>query len=128
MNESVRVTFSGPLLSRDAQRLAKRGVARVVSAVAAQGKREVQQDLTKAHGKETGEYRKGIRRKLGRDRTSARVFALDSRKAAWLEGTSKLNRRSKFKGYAVMAKATTRLQSSAAGSKAMAKVIRDLGG
>jgi hypothetical protein len=128
MTDFVKVDLQGPLLSRDAQRQAKRAVTRVVSAVAKEGKREVQQDLTKGHGKDTGEYRRGVRRKLGPDRMSARVFARDGRKAAWLEGTSKLNRKSVFKGYSVFAHATARLEASRAGQGAMARIVKDLGG
>lgn len=128
MTDFVKVDLQGPLLSRDAQRQAKRAVTKVVSAVAKEGKREVQQDLTKGHGKDTGEYRRGVRRKLGRDKLSARVFAKDGRKAAWLEGTSKLNRKSVFKGYSVMSRATARLEASRAGQGAMARIVKDLGG
>lgn len=90
------VEFRGPFFRTDAGRAVRTAIGKAVSAVAAEGKTQMQAQLVQGHGKQTGEFRRGIRRK--KTGFTARVFAVDSRIAAWLSGTSSLNARSRFKG------------------------------
>jgi hypothetical protein len=55
---------------------------------------------------------------------------VDSRKATWLEGTSKLNARSKFKGYQIFARASQRTDAVAGNQarEAVSELVRILGG
>lgn len=102
---TTRVEFRGPFFKTDVGREVRKAIGKAVSAVANEGKKDVQAQLYSGHGKDSGEFRRGIRRK--KSGFTARVFAKDARKAAWLEGTSSLNRRSRYKGIQPFTTATS---------------------
>lgn len=91
-----KVEFKGPFFRTDAGREVRNAIGKAVSAVAAEGKRDTQALLTEGHGKDSGEFRKGIRRK--KKGFTATVFAKNAMIAAWLQGTSKRNQTTSYKG------------------------------
>jgi hypothetical protein len=126
MTEAVKI--SGAFFKGDVGRQSRRAVSKIVGQVAAVGKREVQNDLTKGHGRDEGKYRRGIRRKT--KGLTALVWASNGMIAAWLEGTSKRNRTTKFKGFRIFANARTRTDKKAGNEarRGVAELVRLLGG
>jgi hypothetical protein len=122
------VKVSGAFFRGDVGGQAKRAVRKVVSAVGAVAKSEVQADLTKGHGRDSGAFRSGIRRKTKGLETT--VYARNSAIAQWLEGTGKLNSRSRFKGYQIFARAAARTDAKAGNEarEGVAELVRILGG
>jgi hypothetical protein len=124
----ITVDFKGPIFKTDAGRAVKKAIGKAISNVAAAGKREVQASLVEGHGKDSGEFRKGIRRKkVG---MTAKVYARDARISAWLQGTSSLNRKSRYKGINLWGEATQRTDQGAGedARKMVAELVKELGG
>ena len=124
----ITVDFKGPFFKTDAGKAVRKYINRAVSKVSIAGKNEVKAELYKGHGKDTGEFRRGIRSK--KKGMTSTVFAKDKRKATWLQGTSKLNQRSRFKGYDIWGRAYHRTDAGA-GNEArqqVAALVRELGG
>lgn len=126
--QPVKVDFSGPIFKTDAGRVVKKAIQKAISNVAKAGKKEVQAQLTEGHGKDSGEFRKGIRYK--RTGMSAKVWARDARISAWLQGTSKRNRTTRYKGinlWTVSAQNTDKGAGEEA-RKLVAEIVKELGG
>jgi hypothetical protein len=120
------VRISGPLFRTDAGMKVKKAIDKVVIDVAKAGVKEVQAELRPGHGVETGEHKRNIRRK--KKGLTSTVYGKDARKTAWLEGTSKRNRTTRFKGYGIM-RAAARQTDQTAGEvarKIVAELVRDL--
>lgn len=126
--EPIRVDFKGPIFKTDAGRAVKKAIQKAISNVAKAGKKEVQASLTEGHGKDSGEFRKGIRYK--RTGMSAKVYARDARISAWLQGTSKRNRTTRYKGINLWGEATQRTDQGTGeeARKVVAELVRELGG
>ena len=122
------VRVSGPLFRTDAGRKVKKAIDKVIIDVAKAGVAELRAELTVGHGVDSGETRRGIRRR--KRGMSARVTIRDGRIAAWLQGTSKRNRTTRFKGYRVFTAAAARTDRTAgeAARKIAADLVRELGG
>lgn len=121
--------LDGPFFRTDAGKAVKKQVNKIITDVLKDGVREVRGQLYKGHGKASGDYRRSItRRKRG---LSGRIF---SRKggaiSAWLQGESRLNTRSKFKGFRLWTDARNRLdhESASTARAQIAELTRDLGG
>jgi hypothetical protein len=128
MNSAATVNFKGPFFKTDVGRAVRKYINRAISKVSIAAKNEIKAELYPGHGKATGAFRKGIRSK--KKGLSSRVFAKDARKAAWLQGTSKLNQRTRFKGYRVFTTAARRTDAGAGNEarKQIAALVRELGG
>lgn len=121
--------LDGPFFKTDAGKAAKRSINKLITKVLRAGVTEVRQELYKGHGKASGEYRKSIRSK--KRGISGRIYSRKGgRISAWLEGASRLNSRSKFKGYRVWTIARNDLEAGAAKDirAQINDLVRELGG
>lgn len=124
----IKVDFKGPIFKTDAGRQVKKAINKLIIEVSKEGVKNAKAEIVPGHGKDSGEFRKSIKRKK-RGFTS-RIFSRDARKAAWLEGRSKLNAKSRFKGYSDWERAYRQTDSTAGeeARKAAAFLVRELGG
>lgn len=121
--------LDGPLFRTDAGRAVKKRVSKIVTDLLKEGIRDVRGQLYRGHGKASGDYRRSIRsRKRG---LSGRVYSRQGGAiSAWLQGESRLNRRSKFRGYQVWTTARAILEHDSAkpARDEINALIRELGG
>lgn len=122
------VRVSGPIFSTEAGRVVRRALDKVIVNVAKEGVKELRAELTVGHGVATGETKRGVRRR--KRGLSARVTIRDGRIAAWLQGTSKRNRTTRFKGYRIFTVAAQRTDQGAGeeARRIAAELVRELGG
>ena len=124
----VQIRLSGPLFrAGTSQRVIDRAVDRTISELVAEGEKRVKQQLYKGHGVLTGFYRRSIHGEL---LDSRHGIIHDSKViyGPWLEGTSRRNQTTRFKGYAMFRNATQGLQEIAPRllNKHMARAAREL--
>lgn len=121
--------LDGPLFKTDAGKVVKKQINKIITETLKQGVREVKAELYKGHGKASGEYRRSIRsRKRG---LSGRIYSRQGGAiSAWLQGESRLNSRSKFKGFRLWTHARDVLEheSAAPAREQIARLVRELGG
>lgn len=121
--------LDGPLFRTDAGRVTKKRISKIITGVLKDGVKTVRADLTKGHGKDSGEYRRSIR--SSKRGLSGRVFSrMGGAISAWLQGESRLNARSKFKGFQLWTRARAEVDT-AAGREARSEInalVRELGG
>lgn len=128
MTSAVTVNFKGPFFKTDTGKAVQKYIGKAISNVSLAAKREIKAELVPGHGVVTGEFKRGIRSK--KKGLSSRVYGRDARKSAWLQGTSKLNQRTRFKGYGIFTRAA-RATDRGAGEEArkqVAALVRELGG
>lgn len=93
------IELRGPFFKTDAGRQVKAAISKAIIAVAREGKKDVQAQLYEGHGRDKGDFRKTIRtRKRG---ASSTIYSRDARISTWLQGTSKRNQTTRFKGYGI---------------------------
>ena len=128
MASQLRVELSGPLFTKPITTTVRGAQNKLVQRVTATGRKNYKDLLIKARGRDSGAYRRTIRGRTKRG--VGRVFSTDARKATWLEGTSKLNRRSRFKGYRLFARAAdkTDREAGAEARRLGNELARQLGG
>jgi hypothetical protein len=109
MNMDVTVTARGPVFDR-ARPILERGVGNMQERVADTGVMMVQRRLDTVLKHPTGKYRRSIRAtrsSVGADVTDSGVVY-----GPWLEGVSRRNQATRFKGYATFRRVTQELQAS----------------
>lgn len=128
MNGRAHVEYRGPIFRGEAGKAAKKALNTLIIDVSKAAVSEVKAELSPGHGKDSGAFRRGIkRRKRG---LSSTVSASNPMIAQWLEGTQKRNRTTRFKGYQVFATAFRRVDAGAGAEarKAGRQISHDMGG
>jgi hypothetical protein len=100
VSAGLELRTSGPLFDGRAPAEVRKIRAEIIRLHVREGKRQIKAELSRGRGVDTGEYKRGIKGRSRRGRFG-KVWALDARISAWLEGVSSLNRKSRFKGYGV---------------------------
>ena len=121
--------LEGPIFRTDAGRDVKRQINKLIDKVLKQGVRDVRSDLRKGQGKESGAYRRSIRSK--KRGLTGRVYSRQGGAVSeWLQGESKLNARSKYKGFKLWSRAHDRLNRGFGREtrENISRLVRDLGG
>jgi len=127
MPNKVTVELSGPLFNNRVRTATLKGVNRkLLSAVAAHGKRNYQKLLQTNRGKDTGAYRRTIRRRT--KKKTASVYSDDPRVSTWLEGTQARQRSGSvaFRGYRLWDRATR--ETDATAGREARKISAELAG
>lgn len=122
------VSFSGPLFSANVSHTVARALDRIVEDVAKDALEAVKGQLRPGHGVDKGDFENSLR--ISRDGHKATVSTPQTAKAAWLEGTSRRNRTSSYKGIQPFTKATRATDRTAkrTADRRAAELARDLGG
>jgi len=129
MADKIAVELSGPLFAKNVTTTIRGAQNKLLARVAEHAKREVKAQLTKGHGKDSGAYRRTIKRK--RIRNTALVFSNNPMIGGWLEdGGERFTRRTRFRGYQVwsIAHARTDATAGAEARRLGADIARQLGG
>lgn len=110
---AVQITLRGPLFqSGMPKQVIDRAIDRTISELVAEGEKRVKQQLYVGHGVRTGFYRRSIHGEL----LDSRHGIIHDSKVVygpWLEGTSRRNETTRFKGYAMFRNAVQGLQEIA---------------
>lgn len=122
------VTLSGPFFRKDIDTTVKGAIRKVVQRTAEYAQKDYQASLVPGRGFREGRYKKTIRRKSRGFTTT--VASRNAPIATWLEGTSKRNRTTRFKGYRLYAQATQRTDRTAGAEarRIVAELVQELGG
>src|SRR3990167_3310900 len=107
-----RVTVSGPFFTSDVDRLITDAIHEAVREVSQFGAEAVKDQLYTGHGVRSGKFRASITGQVTQSRHGV-VFARDAVKGPWLEGTSRRNQTTRFKGFGMMRKGTQRTDKQA---------------
>lgn len=125
---STSVTLRGPLLDGSAPRIVQRYMPAMQRRVAQQGTNRIHARLKQVLKHPTGRYQ----RTVVTDVSSKDPRTLGDRKVygAWLEGTSRLNQRTRFKGYKTFRIVRRQLQQDVPQiiQPEVDRMVRELGG
>lgn len=127
----LSIELSGPLFNKPVVARTRRGAtSKIITRLTTVARQNVTKRLTKGHGRDSGDYRRSIRKKTKKG--IGFVFSTDARKATWLEGTQARQQSGsvRFRGYRVFAEATEETDRDARpeAEKAIAELARALGG
>ena len=124
---AMTVTVSGPFFAAGALALVKDAIDEAVREVSEKGAENVQEHLYAGHGVRTGKFRASITGQLTPSRHGI-VFARDAVKGPWLEGTSRRNLTTRFKGFAMFRRGRDRTdrQAQAIADKIIGNLVRKL--
>ena len=113
MTNQLKVELSGPLFTKPTTTTVRGAQKKLVQRVSVRAKQEVQKQLRKGHGKESGAYRRSIKRKARK--TTATVWSTNRMISGWLEdgGREFKGTRKAFQGYHIWSIATTRTDATA---------------
>ena len=117
------VTISGPFFTQDVHGAVRDAVHEVVREVSEYGAEAVKDQLYPGHGVLSGKFRSSISGQVTQSRHGL-VFARDAIKGPWLEGTSRRNQTTRFKGYAMFRRGRDRADREA--QKIADKIINQL--
>jgi hypothetical protein len=122
------VELRGPLFQGSASSAVGRAVNDIERDLARRGQQLVQQQLTPGHGVETGGLRAGIT--IRESAAFDTVYPTNAIKGAWIEGASRRNQTTRFKGYRVFRRATQELEAAAPrhAQRRVEQLAHDLGG
>lgn len=123
-----RVQLSGPLFQGAARSAVRGALEAVLDEAGRAGVKAVQDQLSPGHGVDTGDFERSLRHK--RAGLSTAVESTQPAKAAWLQGTSRRNRTSSYKGIQPFTKGAVALERRAGeiARKAANDLARELGG
>ncbi len=122
------MTVEGPLFDGRAQAAIDRFETTVVDTLASQGEDEVRANLDASLRNPTGVYRSHVSSEVSADQ--AVVHDSGVIYGPWLEGLSRRNQTSRFRGYASFRRATQRLSAEANRivDRLLPELIRGMGG
>lgn len=121
------VTVSGPFFMPGVVGMVHDAVNEAVREVSQFGAEAVKDQLHPGHGVRSGKFRSSISGQVTQSRQGL-VFARDAVKGPWLEGTSRRNLTTRFKGYAMWRKGRERTNREALkiADKIIGQLVRKL--